>query len=230
MKLLAQMNYLCIDIGDIMTTDTLINALVKAQQEIDHVVQDSKNPFFKSNYASLKEVFDSVKKPMNENGIYIQQESHDCDTGACVETVFYGHGGKMSAGKVTIPAAKHDPQAYGSALTYAKRYSLLMACGVATKAEDDDAEAAMQRNQPAQNNLNRKYVLTSNGSAINSYDGTNHYLNALRELMTGKDDEQRKIIFAENSNYIEKAYNDLTPNDANRDSYETMIDKYANND
>jgi len=210
-----------------MTTDTLIIALVKAQKEIDHVVQDAKNPFFKSNYASLKEVFDSVKKPMNDRGIYIQQESHDCDTGACVETIFYGHGGKMSAGKVTIPAAKHDPQAYGSALSYAKRYSLLMACGVATKSEDDDAEAAMQRNKVEPVNLKRKYVLRSNGAARNSYDGTNQYLNALRDLMTSVDEEKRMAIFAENSNDIEKAYNDLTPDDANRTSYETLIDKYS---
>tara|TARA_R100001510_G_C7641490_1_gene199090 strand:- start:584 stop:1237 length:654 start_codon:yes stop_codon:yes gene_type:complete len=210
-----------------MTTDTLINALVKAQQEIDHVVQDSKNPFFKSNYASLKEVFDSVKKPMNENGIYIQQESHDCDVGACVETIFYGHGGKMSAGKVTIPAAKHDPQAYGSALSYAKRYSLLMACGVATKAEDDDAEAAMQRTQPAPVRIDRKYKLSINGALVNSYDGTNQYINALRDAMTGKDDFERENIFAENTESIEKAYNDLTADDGNRGAYESMIDKYS---
>lgn len=130
------------------STDTLINALVKAQQEIDHVVQDANNPFFKSDYASLKEVIDSVKKPLNSNGILLQQVAHDCDNGVCVETVFHGHGGKLSTGKVTIPAAKQDPQAYGSALSYAKRYSLLMACGVATRKEDDDAEAAMQRNKP----------------------------------------------------------------------------------
>ena len=43
------------------STDTLINALVKAQQQIDHVVQDANNPFFKSDYATLKEVIDSVK-------------------------------------------------------------------------------------------------------------------------------------------------------------------------
>jgi len=130
------------------STDTLINALVKAQQEIDHVVQDANNPFFKSDYASLKEVIDSVKKPLNSNGILLQQVAHDCENGVCVETVFHGHGGILSTGKVTIPAAKQDPQAYGSALSYAKRYSLLMACGVATKKEDDDAEAAMQRSKP----------------------------------------------------------------------------------
>lgn len=130
------------------STDTLINALVKAQQEIDHVVQDANNPFFKSDYASLKEVIDSVKKPLNSNGILLQQVAHDCDTGVCIETVFHGHGGSLSTGKVTIPASKQDPQAYGSALSYAKRYSLLMACGVATRKEDDDAEGAMQRNKP----------------------------------------------------------------------------------
>ena len=130
------------------STDTLINALVKAQQEIDHVVQDANNPFFKSDYASLKEVIDSVKKPLNSNGILLQQVAHDIDNGVCIETVFHGHGGSLSTGKVTIPAAKQDPQAYGSAYSYAKRYSLLMACGVATRKEDDDAEAAMQRSKP----------------------------------------------------------------------------------
>mgnify|MGYP001382087169 FL=1 len=130
------------------STDTLINALVKAQQEIDHVVQDANNPFFKSDYASLKEVIDSVKKPLNSNGILLQQVAHDCDNGVCIETVFHGHGGSLSTGKVTIPASKQDPQAYGSALSYAKRYSLLMACGVATRKEDDDAEGAMQRSKP----------------------------------------------------------------------------------
>ena len=130
------------------STDTLINALVKAQQQIDHVVQDANNPFFKSDYASLKEVIDSVKKPLNENGILLQQVAHDCDNGVCIETIFHGHGGSLSTGKVKIPAAKQDPQAYGSALSYAKRYSLLMACGVATRKEDDDAEAAMQRSKP----------------------------------------------------------------------------------
>lgn len=130
------------------STDTLINALVKAQQEINHVVQDANNPFFKSDYASLKEVIDSVKKPLNDNGILLQQVSHDCENGVCIETIFHGHGGTLSSGKVTIPAAKQDSQAYGSAYSYAKRYSLLMACGVATKKEDDDAEAAMQRSKP----------------------------------------------------------------------------------
>ena len=107
-----------------MTTE-LINALIEAQKEIDHIVQDEQNPFFKSDFASLKAVFDSVKKPLNDNGIYLQQESKDHEGGVCVETIFYGHGGKLNTGNVFIPAIKHDPQAFGSALSYGRRYHLL---------------------------------------------------------------------------------------------------------
>lgn len=166
------------------TTDSLIIALVKAQQEIDHVVQDGNNPFFKSDYATLKEVIDSVKKPLNDNGILLQQVSHDCENGACIETLFYGHGGAISTGKVTIPAAKHDPQAYGSALSYAKRYSLLMACGVATKKEDDDAEAAMQRNKSVAKTKKSKYeILDSEGFPKQGFENIDAYLEHCRKIM-----------------------------------------------
>jgi hypothetical protein len=58
-----------------------------------------------------------------------------------VETVFVHESGEtFSAGKLHVPAAKQDPQGYGSALTYARRYSLMAACGIAP--EDDDGNAA----------------------------------------------------------------------------------------
>ena len=47
----------------------------------------------------------------------------------------------IETGPVTIPAAKVTPQGFGSAITYAKRYSLAMACGVDAD-EDDDGKAA----------------------------------------------------------------------------------------
>ena len=154
-------------------TDSLVNALIKAQQEINHVVQDGTNPFFKSDYATLKEVIDSVKKPLNDNGIYLQQESVIHENGTCVETIFYGHGGKLSTGKVFIPAVKHDPQAFGSSLSYAKRYSLLMACGVATKKEDDDGEVAMRRTS--------KYeIVDSKGVAKQGFNTIDEYLAGCR--------------------------------------------------
>lgn len=125
-----------------MKNQALINAMIKATENLNHIVNDSSNPFFKSNYASLKQVLDTVKQPYADQGIHIQQISHESDTGAVVETVFFGHGGELSTGRVHMPSPKTDPQAFGSALSYAKRYSLQMACGLATVEEDDDAEKA----------------------------------------------------------------------------------------
>ena len=60
---------------------------------------------------------------------------------ALVLRPYYGHGSSISSGTVYTPATKNDPHAFGSALSYAKRYSLMMACGLAS--EDDDGNKAV---------------------------------------------------------------------------------------
>ena len=71
----------------------------------------------------------------------LMQPTHLCEDGVIIETMFLHESGEqISAGKLHVPATKHDAQGYGSALSYARRYSLLAACGIA--AEDDDGEAA----------------------------------------------------------------------------------------
>ena len=130
-------------------TPELITALVHAQKKVQHATDDGKNPFFKSDYATYEAVVNAVKIPLNEQGIIFQHYSHLMEGGACIETVFYGHGGSLSSGHIFVPADKRDPQAYGSALTYAKRYSLAMAAGVGHQ-KDDDAEAGMYRKENTQ--------------------------------------------------------------------------------
>jgi len=123
----------------------LIDALIRAQSSIKHATKDGTNPYFKSGYATLEQVITAVKKPLNDNGIYFQQESHENEVGACVETTFWGHGANLPTGKVTIPADRNDAQAFGSALTYAKRYSLSMACGIGHQADDDANSATFEK-------------------------------------------------------------------------------------
>jgi hypothetical protein len=125
-----------------MKNSNLINALIVAQSSIESVKNDATNPAFNSGYPTLKSVIDTVKKPLNENGIYFQQIAHDRDGGIGIETILHGHGDSLSSGVVPIPAVKTNPHGFGSALSYAKRYSLMLACGIASG--DDDGNSAMQ--------------------------------------------------------------------------------------
>jgi len=119
----------------------LIENLVKAQSAMSHAKASEDNEYFKSKYVPYEKLMDYVKTHLNDNGIYIQQVCHESDGGVCVETVLHGHGGSLSSGKVFVQAEKQTPQGYGSALTYARRYSLSLATGSGAD-KDDDANSA----------------------------------------------------------------------------------------
>lgn len=116
-------------------------AMVKAQRAFGPALKDRINPAFKSKYADLGACLDAVLDALNMAGIALVQRQHPHEGGVMVETLFVHESGEtFSAGMLAVPAAKQDPQGYGSALTYARRYSLMAACGIAP--EDDDGNAA----------------------------------------------------------------------------------------
>lgn len=120
---------------------TLFSAMAKAFPEIEGALKDSNNPAFKSKYADLSSVVDAIKPALTKNALFFAQINHEQQGGVCVETVVcHASGEQMSFGKLFVPAGKHDAQGYGSALTYARRYSLMTAFGVCP--EDDDGNAA----------------------------------------------------------------------------------------
>lgn len=119
---------------------SLAAALAKAQPRIDGAMKDSANPFFKSKYADLASVTAAVQ-PIHQFGLCYIQRSHDRPDAAAIETIILHSSGEwMSAGIVSVPVSKQDAQGYGSALTYARRYSLGAAFGIVP--EDDDGNAA----------------------------------------------------------------------------------------
>lgn len=116
-------------------------AFIKAKKEFGPALKDRTNPAFKSKYADLGACLDAVDDALLANGIALMQETFMDETGVTVETVFIHESGEtMRGGRLHVPASKQDPQGYGSALTYARRYSLQAACGIAP--EDDDGNAA----------------------------------------------------------------------------------------
>lgn len=119
----------------------ITSAFVKAKREFGPALKCKTNPAFKSKYADLAACLEAVDEALLNNGIALIQETFDDNTGVTVETVFrHESGEEMRCGKLHVPASKQDPQGYGSALSYARRYSLMAACGIA--AEDDDGNAA----------------------------------------------------------------------------------------
>jgi hypothetical protein len=125
----------------------IASALVKAQKEFGPALKTHTNPAFRSRYADLSACVEAVIDALNNNDIFLMQPTHDCNDGVIVETVFiHSSGEQMTSGKLHVPATKHDAQGYGSALTYARRYSLMAACGIAP--EDDDGNNAAKAKAP----------------------------------------------------------------------------------
>lgn len=121
----------------------LYAALVKAQSEMTGAVKDSKNPFFKSNYADLVSVMQAIRPALTNNGLGFIQACHDAEGAAKVETIIFHESGEhISCGVISVPVSKNDAQAYGSAITYAKRYSLQAAFGVPSVDDDGNNAAA----------------------------------------------------------------------------------------
>jgi hypothetical protein len=119
----------------------IASAFVKAQADFGPALKTNTNPHFKSKYAGLDACVEAVIDALHKHGIGLMQRTLHCESGVTVETVFIHTSGEtMSSGPLHVPASKADPQGYGSALTYARRYSLMAACGIAP--EDDDGNAA----------------------------------------------------------------------------------------
>lgn len=133
----------------------IASSFVKAQKAFGPALKTHTNPAFKSKYADLSACIEAVIDALNNEGIAMIQQTHEDTTGVTVETMFlHTSGESITSGRLHVPASKQDPQGYGSALTYARRYSLMAACGIAP--EDDDGNAASQKKAPQ--HLNEKQI------------------------------------------------------------------------
>lgn len=106
----------------------LQDALVKLHANAVIIEEDGNGNY--SKYATYENIIKTVRPLMGEQDLFFQHISHPAQGGAAVETVIYGHGGWLSSGIVRIPASKQDEHKYGAAITYAKRYSLMLALGL----------------------------------------------------------------------------------------------------
>lgn len=123
----------------------LAKALLQAQKQMGAAKKDSKNPFFKSNYADLPTVMEVVKGPLNDAGIIVlQPASHRDGKNFITTTLVHGETGEYMESETEVVSAKaNDPQAFGAAQTYARRFGLQAMLFI--PAEDDDGNYASGR-------------------------------------------------------------------------------------
>ena len=126
----------------------LAEALSKAQSSMTEAKEDSKNPFFKSNYADLTSVWRACKDSLSNNGLAISQVTGFMEGQLFLVTTLIHSSGEWMKGYYPLYLSKQDPQAVGSAITYARRYALAAIVGVCKEGEDDDAEKAQDRKAP----------------------------------------------------------------------------------
>lgn len=123
---------------------SLAASLAKAQAVMNAAMKDSENPHFRSRYADLASVWDACREPLTSNGLSVVQLPAVSDKGSItVETILLHESGEWISGSIEIPVTKHDAQGVGSAITYARRYSLAAVVGVSP--DDDDGEGAVGR-------------------------------------------------------------------------------------
>lgn len=125
----------------------LASALAKAQSKIENATKTSSNPHFKSKYADLAEVLNTVRPVLAEHGLSVAQFPSLDGSIASVETILMHSSGEWISGIASAPVGKQDAQGVGSATTYLRRYSLAALAGVAQ--EDDDGNTAVSSSKPA---------------------------------------------------------------------------------
>lgn len=119
----------------------LSTAMSKFQGSIQNAKKETENPYYRSRYADLAEVFNTVRKSLTEYGLSVLQGAHETETGKWVLVTKLIHlSGEWVETEYPILTAKQDAQGFGSAMTYARRYSLSSMLGVAQ--EDDDGNEA----------------------------------------------------------------------------------------
>ena len=129
----------------------IASALAKAQAQIKSAIKDTKGQIGQNKaykYADLGSVFDACKKALNDNGIAIVQRTDFNGPEIWLETMLLHSSGDSIAGRYPLRPTQDTPQAYGSALTYARRYALSAMVGVVAD-EDDDGASASKRDDEA---------------------------------------------------------------------------------
>ena len=178
--------------------ENIAKAIVQFQSELKPVDKNSSNPFFKSKYADLPEVMQTIQPILAKNKLAVVQMMSELNGEPALTTIVLHESGEKIEATSPLFLAKNDPQSHGSSVTYARRYGVMSALGIVAD-EDDDGNKATQSNA--------SYKPSTGGKA------TEKQLNLIRTLarQQGVSDEalEARIAMIETSHEASEAISKL---------------------
>lgn len=174
----------------------IAKALSKFQSSIENVTKEAENPFFKSSYATIGNIIDTIRKPMGDCGLAFAQ--FPIEDNRLVTLVMHTSGEYFQSVVKMFPKDT-TPQAQGSAITYMRRYALTAILGIAT--EDDDGNDASSKQTTVKTGKSGSEDDFAKASlAIGKYDTIVKLQDALEKLdkstkfTDGQKDKLEKLI------------------------------------
>jgi hypothetical protein len=125
----------------------IAKALSKFHISVGKIKKGSDNPFFKSKYASLPDILDTISEPLLECGLIITQ--HPEGEHQLTTMLIHAESGQFFESTYSMTPTKNDPQGLGSCITYMRRYAVGSILSLNID-EDDDGNAASGKGKPVQ--------------------------------------------------------------------------------
>ncbi|MDA1834832.1 ERF family protein [Bacillus cereus group sp. BY142LC] len=131
------------------TISKLAKSLVLFNSEVNKIAKDADNPFFKNNYATLDTIIDEIRPILSKHGLSIMQIPSGDGQNVTLKTLLLHESGEwLESDELTMKPVKNDPQAVGSCITYARRYSLAAFLSLNTGEDDDGNGATYGKDKP----------------------------------------------------------------------------------
>ncbi|HDR7659232.1 TPA: ERF family protein [Bacillus wiedmannii] len=150
------------------TIAELAKSLVKFNLEVNKIAKDADNPFFKNNYATLDTIIDEIRPILSKHGLSIMQIPSGDGQNVTLKTLLLHESGEwLESDELTMKPVKNDPQAVGSCITYARRYSLAAFLSLNTGEDDDGNGATYGKDKPKPKGNSGQAPSKSQGSGGN---------------------------------------------------------------
>ena len=129
--------------------DQIFSAITLAQADFKAIPKDAKNPFFHSKYAALPAVVEAAQPILTKHNLgVIHLPTIVDDRDGLITLVIHSSGQYIGAAQ-RLHLVKNDPQAQGSAITYARRYGFMSVLNLVADEDDDGNAASRRREVPA---------------------------------------------------------------------------------